>query len=67
MPALGTALAIKDAAVAVTPVTPFAERGLRKAPTGISGLDEVTGGGLPLGRPTLVCGPVGLQLRQKQS
>ena len=33
--------------------------GLRKAPTGISGLDEVTGGGLPLGRPTLVCGPAG--------
>jgi circadian clock protein KaiC len=33
--------------------------GLRKAATGISGLDEVTGGGLPLGRPTLVCGPAG--------
>lgn len=32
---------------------------LRKAPTGISGLDEVTGGGLPYGRPTLVCGPAG--------
>jgi circadian clock protein KaiC len=32
---------------------------LRKAPTGISGLDEVTGGGLPRGRPTLVCGPAG--------
>jgi circadian clock protein KaiC len=32
---------------------------LRKSPTGISGLDEVTGGGLPLGRPTLVCGPAG--------
>ena len=32
---------------------------LRKAPTGISGLDEVTGGGLPMGRPTLVCGPAG--------
>ncbi len=46
-------------AIADRPVTPFAERGLRKAPTGISGLDEVTGGGLPLGRPTLVCGPAG--------
>src|SRR4028118_459469 len=34
-------------------------RQLPKAPTGISGLDEVTGGGLPLGRPTLVCGPAG--------
>jgi circadian clock protein KaiC len=46
-------------AIAIKPITPFAERGLRKAPTGISGLDEVTGGGLPLGRPTLVCGPAG--------
>src|SRR3990170_1102572 len=35
------------------------EPGLRKAATGIRGLDEVTGGGLPLGRPTLVCGPAG--------
>jgi circadian clock protein KaiC len=32
---------------------------LGKAPTGIRGLDEVTGGGLPRGRPTLVCGPAG--------
>ncbi|MEA2643643.1 MAG: circadian clock protein KaiC, partial [Chloroflexota bacterium] len=32
---------------------------LPKAPTGISGLDEVTGGGLPRGRPTLICGPAG--------
>lgn len=32
---------------------------LPKAPTGISGLDEVTGGGLPRGRPTLVCGGPG--------
>jgi circadian clock protein KaiC len=32
---------------------------LKKAPTGIVGLDEVTGGGLPHGRPTLVCGPAG--------
>jgi circadian clock protein KaiC len=34
-------------------------RDLPKTPTGISGLDEVTGGGLPQGRPTLVCGPAG--------
>lgn len=34
-------------------------RSLPKAPTGINGLDEVTGGGLPRGRPTLVCGPAG--------
>jgi circadian clock protein KaiC len=32
---------------------------LPKTPTGILGLDEVTGGGLPRGRPTLVCGPAG--------
>ena len=32
---------------------------LRKTPTGISGLDEVTGGGLPAGRPSLVCGSAG--------
>ena len=30
-----------------------------KAPTGIQGLDEITGGGLPSGRPTLVCGDAG--------
>src|SRR5258708_26117802 len=33
--------------------------GLEKTPTGISGLDEVTGGGLPKGRPTLICGSAG--------
>jgi circadian clock protein KaiC len=32
---------------------------LQKSPTGISGLDEITEGGLPLGRPTLVCGGPG--------
>ena len=32
---------------------------LPKAPTGIAGLDEVTFGGLPRGRPTLVCGGAG--------
>lgn len=30
-----------------------------KAPTGIQGLDEITGGGLPKGRPTLLCGGTG--------
>ena len=34
-------------------------RGLAKAPTGVQGLDEITGGGLPRGRPTLVCGSAG--------
>src|SRR2546429_2177238 len=33
-----------------------ATRPLAKAPTGIPGLDEITNGGLPRGRPTLVCG-----------
>ncbi len=32
---------------------------LAKCLTGITGLDELTGGGLPLGRPTLVCGSAG--------
>ncbi len=32
---------------------------LAKAPTGIQGLDEITGGGLPKGRPTLICGSAG--------
>jgi circadian clock protein KaiC len=32
---------------------------LRKAPTGIKGLDEITLGGLPQSRPTLVCGGAG--------
>ena len=33
--------------------------GLPKAPTGMRGLDEVLGGGVPRGRPTLVCGAAG--------
>ena len=32
---------------------------LSKALTGIQGLDEITGGGLPAGRPTLICGTAG--------
>jgi len=40
------------AAVAALPKLP-------KALTGIDGLDEITEGGLPLGRPTLVCGSAG--------
>jgi len=34
-------------------------RSLPKCPTGIQGLDEITSGGLPRGRPTLVCGGAG--------
>jgi circadian clock protein KaiC len=32
---------------------------LPKCPTGIRGFDEITDGGLPAGRPSLVCGPAG--------
>ena len=32
---------------------------LPKSPTGIKGFDEITAGGLPAGRPSLVCGPPG--------
>jgi circadian clock protein KaiC len=32
---------------------------LPKTPTGITGLDEITDGGLPKGRPTLICGEAG--------
>ena len=30
-----------------------------KCPTGVRGLDEITSGGVPVGRPTLVCGNAG--------
>ncbi len=33
--------------------------GVPRCPTGIKGLDEVTHGGIPRGRPTLVCGGAG--------
>jgi circadian clock protein KaiC len=39
--------------------TPVAAAPVAKSPTGIEGLDEVTGGGLPMGRPTLVTGSAG--------
>jgi len=32
---------------------------IAKTPTGITGLDEITGGGIPTGRPTLICGEAG--------
>jgi circadian clock protein KaiC len=32
---------------------------LKKVPIGIAGFDEITGGGLPAGRPTLICGGAG--------
>lgn len=33
--------------------------GIEKCPTGIQGFDEITGGGLPKGRPTLLVGSAG--------
>jgi circadian clock protein KaiC len=36
-----------------------ANPGLPKTRTGIQGLDEITGGGFPRGRPTLICGSAG--------
>jgi circadian clock protein KaiC len=35
------------------------KRSVLKSPTGIQGLDEIMGGGLPEGRPTLLCGGAG--------
>lgn len=35
---------------------PQLSKTLPKASTGIQGLDEITGGGLPRGRPTLISG-----------
>ncbi len=37
----------------------FLRAGVPKCPSGIRGLDEITGGGLPRGRPTLVAGSAG--------
>jgi circadian clock protein KaiC len=39
--------------------SPNSSVGIEKCPTGIAGLDEITEGGLPCGRPTLVCGGAG--------
>jgi circadian clock protein KaiC len=38
---------------------PTGKDGIPKSPTGVSGLDQITGGGLPQGRPTLLCGSAG--------
>ena len=39
--------------------TPIRESTLPKCPTGIAGFDEITLGGLPRGRPSLICGGAG--------
>jgi circadian clock protein KaiC len=41
------------------PQTKLPTPGIAKCPTGIRGLDEITEGGLPRGRPTLICGAAG--------
>lgn len=41
------------------PKSTAAKAHLPKCPTGIQGFDEITGGGVPRGRPTLVCGGAG--------
>ncbi len=38
---------------------PVTRSGIAKSPTGIAGLDQITEGGLPKGRPTLLCGTAG--------
>ena len=43
----------------VTEIRSAVKASLPKAPTGIHGLDEITAGGFPRGRPTLVCGSAG--------
>jgi circadian clock protein KaiC len=43
-----------------SPATPVPNlKRLHKSPTGIAGFDEITGGGVPQGRPTLICGSAG--------
>lgn len=37
----------------------MAAAGIGKTPTGVHGLDEILAGGLPTGRPSLVCGSAG--------
>jgi circadian clock protein KaiC len=48
-----------DSAVLTSPEGPAIGPGIEKTPTGITGLDEITGGGLPAGRVTLVAGSAG--------
>jgi circadian clock protein KaiC len=49
----------EDIAVNKKSKAALSRRELEKTPTGIKGLDEIADGGLPKGRPTLVCGPAG--------
>ena len=48
-----------EAAGTIAPPRADSDAPIRKAPSGIEGLDEITGGGLPTGRTTLVVGGPG--------
>ena len=52
-------LAVKSKHALDSKIIPKSKPQLLKLLTGIPGLDEITGGGLPKGRPTLVCGGTG--------
>lgn len=43
----------------IPPQKKILNNSLQKTPSGINGLDEITQGGLPKGRPTLICGEAG--------
>jgi circadian clock protein KaiC len=45
--------------VSMPPKKQVVQKSLLKTPTGITGMDEITGGGLPKGRPSLICGAAG--------
>jgi circadian clock protein KaiC len=49
----------KGKPMASQPANKVKTKGISKCPTGIRGLDEITEGGLPRGRPTLICGAAG--------
>src|SRR5579885_2734540 len=67
-PTLGLLLNFRGITYGTKPMPPSTakkssgNRALPKAPTGIQGLDEITGGGFPQGRPTLVCGSAGCEI-----
>jgi circadian clock protein KaiC len=48
-----------EAAGTIAPPRAASDAPIRKAPSGIEGLDQITGGGLPTGRTTLVVGGPG--------
>ena len=55
----GLPAALRQSRPVTGPAAEDARKTLPKSLTGIQGLDEVTGGGFPKGRPTLICGASG--------